>query len=331
MRITVLGAGSWGTTVAALVAKRHETTVWAPEPGLAAAINRDHHNPLYLPGLPLPSELMASDDAQRVAAEAQVLIMGIPSHAFRQVLERVGPGVQPWIPVVSLAKGLEQGTFLRMTQVVGEVLPGHPVAALTGPNLAKELLAGKAAATVVATTDPTVATLLQGIFQRGLLRVYTNHDVIGCELGGALKNVIAIAAGMAQGLGVGDNTRAAVITRGLAELTQIGVAMGGEAATFAGLSGLGDLLATCISPQSRNRHVGEELGKGRKLDDILEEMTQVAEGVHTTPVAVELGDRHGLEVPICRTINGVLTGAATAYDAYAGLRHIRAGHEAEPW
>ncbi|GAA4039242.1 NAD(P)H-dependent glycerol-3-phosphate dehydrogenase [Nonomuraea soli] len=331
MRISVLGAGSWGTTVAALVSRRHEAVVWAREPALAQEISHRHHNPVYLPGFSLPERLRATGDAGLAAARAQVLIVGVPSHAFREVLESVRGRVEPWIPIVSLAKGLEHGSLLRMTEVIGQVLPGHPVAALTGPNLAKEILAGQAAATVVATPDQVVAKLLQEIFQHGLLRVYTNDDVIGCELGGALKNVIAIAAGMAQGLGVGDNTRAAVITRGLAELTQLGVAMGGRAATFAGLTGLGDLMATCVSPQSRNRHVGEQLGRGRELDDVLAGMVQVAEGVRAAPAAVELGDRYGLPMPICRTISQVLSGEITVHDAYRGLRHTPAGHEAGPW
>jgi glycerol-3-phosphate dehydrogenase (NAD(P)+) len=331
MRVTVLGGGSWGTTVASLVCKRHPTTVWAREPSIAREISEVHTNHTYLPGLSVADELQATADLDEAVADAQLLIMGIPSHAFRGVLERAEPLVPPWIPVVSLAKGLEQGTLLRMTQVIKEVLPGHPAAALTGPNLAREILAGRAAATVIATEDMAVATALQQILRRGLLRVYANLDVTGCELGGALKNVIAIAAGMAQGLEVGDNTRAAVVTRGLAELTQLGVAMGGEPATFAGLTGMGDLVATCMSPQSRNRHVGEELGKGRKLDDILAEMTMVAEGVKTAAVAVELADRQGLAMPICRTIHKVVTGELTAHDAYEGLRHTPAGREADPW
>src|SRR5918999_1557388 len=331
MRITVLGGGSWGTAVASLVSKYHETTIWVRNPELAAEITDRHTNQAYLAGFRLPAELHATADLAEAAGTAQVLIVAVPSHAFRQVLQEAVPHLHPWIPAVSLAKGLERGTLFRMSQVIKEVLPGHPAAVLTGPNLAKEIMAGKAAATVVATEDHMVATTLQGILRRGLLRVYTNHDVIGCELGGALKNVIAIATGMAQGLGVGDNTRAAVISRGLAELTQLGVAMGGEPVTFAGLTGMGDLVATCISPQSRNRHVGEQLGLGRKINDIVREMTMVAEGVKTAAVAVELADRHDLAMPICRSVHKVVTGEITALDAYAGLRHNPARREADPW
>ena len=247
------------------------------------------------------------------------------------MLARATPHIPPWIPVVSLAKGLEHPTLLRMTQIIKELLPAHPAAALTGPNLAKEILAGKAAATVIATEDPAVAQALQEVLHRGQLRVYLNHDLIGCEIGGALKNVVAIGAGMAEGLGVGDNTRAAVITRGLAELAQLGVAMGGRMETFAGLSGLGDLLATCMSPHSRNRHVGEQLGRGRKLEEILGDMSMVAEGVGTARSAVELGDRHGLKMPIARTILGVIDGDVSAAEAYTRLRHVPAGHENDPW
>jgi glycerol-3-phosphate dehydrogenase (NAD(P)+) len=331
MRVTVLGGGSWGTAVASLVSKNHETTIWVRNPALATEIGERHTNQAYLPGFPLPAELHATADLATAAGFAQLLIVAVPSHAFRQVLRDAAPHTHPWIPAVSLAKGLERGTLMRMSQVIKEMLPGHPAAVLTGPNLAKEIMAGKAAATVVATEDHAVAATLQGILRRGLLRVYTNHDVIGCELGGALKNVIAIATGMAEGLGVGDNTRAAVISRGLAELTQLGVAMGGEPATFAGLTGMGDLVATCISPQSRNRYVGEQLGRGRKIDDILREMSMVAEGVKTAAVAVELADRHELPMPICRTVHRVVTGEITALDAYAGLRYNPARREADPW
>ena len=221
---------------------------------------------------------------------ADVLVMGVPSHGFRSTLEAVAEQLRAWVPVVSLTKGLEQGTRLRMTQIVNEVLPGHPYGVLTGPNLAKEILAGDAAASVIAMSDGTVATEMQRVFATNLFRVYTNHDVIGCEVAGALKNVMAIASGMADGLGTGDNTRSAVITRGLAELSRLGTAMGGEPMTFAGLAGMGDLLATCISPQSRNRYVGVELGKGRKIEEIIDEMNMVAEGVKTTSVVMELAD-----------------------------------------
>jgi glycerol-3-phosphate dehydrogenase (NAD(P)+) len=249
----------------------------------------------------------------------------VPTHGFREVLEKAAPDVRPWIPVVSLSKGFETGSLLRMTEIIKEVLPGRPAAALSGPNIAREIMNGFAAAGVIATEDLSVASELQQVLGRGAFRLYTNHDVIGCEVGGALKNVVAIASGIAQGLGVGDNTRAAIITRGLAELTRLGVAMGGEPATFAGLAGMGDTMVTCISPHSRNRHVGEELGKGRTLDEIMGEMTMVAEGVKAARLVLELADRHGVQMPIASHIHDVIEGKETPIDAFAGL--LPPGHE----
>jgi glycerol-3-phosphate dehydrogenase (NAD(P)+) len=329
VHVTVLGAGSWGTTVASLVAGRHPTMIWARDPVVAESIRGDRRNPRYLSDFTLPSGLDATDDLAKAVGQAELLIVGVPSHAFRATLEAARPNVHPWIPIVSLTKGLEQGSLLRMTQIVKEVLPGHPAAALTGPNIAREIMAGNAAASVIATEDLDVAAALQRTMQRGLLRIYTNHDVVGCELGGVLKNVVAIACGIAQGLDVGDNTRAAVMTRGLAELTRLGVALGGVPATFAGLTGMGDLVATCISPYSRNRQVGERLGRGETLAEVLGSMTMVAEGVKAAVTVHELAQRLGIEMPVCEEIYRVVTGEAAAADAYRGLRR-QAGHEADP-
>jgi glycerol-3-phosphate dehydrogenase (NAD(P)+) len=328
MKVTVLGAGSWGTTVASLTAPRHVTTLWARNPDLAEEINERHTSARYLPDCTLPDDLRATADLADAVGAAQLLIVGVPTHGFRAVLEAAQPHVNPWIPVVSLSKGFEQGSLLRMTEVIKDVLPGHPAAALTGPNLAREIMAGQAAASVIATEDVAVASELQKVLQRGVFRLYMNHDVIGCEVGAALKNVIAIAAGIAEGIGVGDNTRAAVITRGLAEVTRLGVEMGGERATFAGLTGMGDLVATCVSPYSRNRRVGEQLGAGRKLDEILADTTMVAEGVKTAVTVMTLAERYHVDMPICSTIYRVITGEITGADAYRGLQP--AGHESEP-
>jgi glycerol-3-phosphate dehydrogenase (NAD(P)+) len=331
MRIAVLGAGSWGTTVASLLAGRHDCIVWAREPELARQISERDANPRYLPGFTLPSTLKATADLEKAAHDADLLVVGVPSHGFRAIIAEARSYLRPWIPVVSLAKGLERGSLLRMTQIIRDELPGHPAAALTGPNLAKEIMAGQAAASVIATEDLDVARALQSVMQRGLFRIYLNHDVIGCELGGALKNVVAIATGIAQGLGVGDNTRAAVVCRGLAEVTRLGVAMGGEAATFAGLAGMGDLIATCMSPLSRNRTLGEQLGAGRALAEILGATRTVAEGVGTAYTVHELADRHGVEMPVCQEVYRVLIGEIPASEAYRGLTPYRqAGHEREP-
>jgi glycerol-3-phosphate dehydrogenase (NAD(P)+) len=319
VRVVVLGAGSWGTTVAHLAAHNTPTTLWARRADVAEEINTSHTNSRYLADFTLHEDLVATDDLSAAVACADVLVMGVPSSGFRETLKEVANDLRPWVPVVSLAKGLEQGTNLRMTQVIQEELPGHPFGVLTGPNLAKEILSEQAAAAVIAMSDATVAARLQDLFATDLFRVYTNQDVIGSELGGALKNVIALASGMADGLGAGDNTRAAVITRGLAELTRLGVAMGGQPETFAGLAGMGDLLATCISSQSRNRHVGEELGKGKSIEQIIEEMNQVAEGVKSARVVLELAEQYGVDMPITAQVASVVGGTAPAESAYRGL------------
>jgi glycerol-3-phosphate dehydrogenase (NAD(P)+) len=230
----------------------------------------------------------------------------VPSHGTRDVLAELAPHLRDGAPLVSLTKGVEQETLKRMTEVFGDVLPGHPVGVLTGPNLAKEVVAGYPAASVVAFEDESLATDLQAVFSTDSFRVYTNPDVVGCEVAGALKNVIAIAAGIADGMGFGDNTRAALITRGLAELTRLGIALGGQPLTFSGLAGMGDLVATCISRQSRNRHVGEELGRGRSLDEIVADMKMVAEGVKTSRAVVDLARRRGIEMPIAEQVVAVL-------------------------
>jgi len=317
--VAVIGGGSWGTTVAHLAAHQVPTVLWARREELAAEVNERHSNERYLPGYELHPALRSTTDLVEAVEQADVIVMGVPSQGFRSALELVAPHVRAWVPVVSLTKGLEQGTRLRMTQLINQVLPGHPAAVLTGPNLAKEILAGHAAAAVIATPDPVVADCLQRIFHMNLFRIYTNPDVIGCEIAGALKNVIAIAAGMADGLGAGDNTKSAVITRGLAELSRLGEAMGGQFTTFAGLAGMGDLLATCMSEQSRNRFVGEQLGKGHSIDQIIADMNMVAEGVKTSRVVMELAGEYGVEMAIASEVFAVCHEGASAQDAYRGL------------
>lgn len=322
VQVAVLGAGSWGTTVASLVAGNAATTLWARRGELAAEIDERHENSTYLPGMTLSPALRATSSLEDAVWPADVLVVGVPSHGFRATLEEAAKYVRPWIPIVSLTKGLERGTAMRMTQVIDAVLPGHPTGVLAGPNLATEVLRGYAAASVVAMADEHIACSLQSLFASKTFRVYTNTDVLGCELGGALKNVIAIAAGMAEGLGVGDNTRAMVISRGLAEITRLGVAMGADPRTFAGLTGLGDLMATCMSPLSRNRTVGEMLARGRTIDDITAEMKMVAEGVKSCHVVLELADRYGVDMPIVREVDAVVNGGNHPSDAYRGLIRI---------
>lgn len=308
-RVAVVGAGSWGTAVAAIAAGNAETVLWARRPELADAMRARRENPDYLAGLPLPDALEFTADLEDACAGADVVVLGVPSHGLRAVLTDAAGFIGPEVPVVSLAKGVEQETLRRMTEVVDDVLTTHAseqVGVLTGPNLAREIAAGQPAASVVAMRDPAAAAALQQLFMAPTFRVYTNRDVVGCEIAGALKNVMAIAAGIADGLGYGDNTKAALITRGLAELTRLGVALGGEPLTFSGLAGMGDLVATCTSTQSRNRTVGVELGKGRPIDDIVADMKMVAEGVKSTAAVLELARRSGVEMPIAEQVGAVL-------------------------
>ncbi|MFL2936873.1 MAG: NAD(P)H-dependent glycerol-3-phosphate dehydrogenase [Myxococcota bacterium] len=330
LKVAVLGGGSWGTTVATLASHNSPTTLWVRDQSLAETMRTEHENPNYLPGIKLPEDLGVTAQLGHAVKKADVIVMAIPSHGFRSVLEELKGDVPPSIPVISLSKGLEEKSLLRMTEIIRQVLPGHPFGALTGPNLAGEIMGGQAAASVIAMNNANHAKTIQSLFASGLYRVYTNSDVIGCEIGGALKNVIAIAAGMGDGVGVGDNTKAAVITRGLSELTRLGVAMGAEPQTLAGLAGMGDLVATCTSRQSRNRHVGEQLGRGRPIADIVSEMRMVAEGVKTCGVVMELSKKYNVAMPIAREVHGAVHEGRTALQAYRGLVRTKAGSEDEP-
>jgi glycerol-3-phosphate dehydrogenase (NAD(P)+) len=330
LKASVLGAGSWGTTVASIVAANVPTMIWARDAAVADEINTKHTNSRYLGAAQLSPKLRATADLAEAARHADIVILGVPSKAMRQTLEALRPHIRPWVPAISLAKGLETGTGHRMTEIIKEMLPGHPPGALTGPNLAKEIIDGFAAASVLAMEDEVILDRLRPIFSSGIFRVYTNTDVIGCELGGAFKNVIAIAAGMGDGAGAGVNTRSTVITRGLAEITRLGSAMGGRRRTFAGLAGMGDLMATCTSELSRNHHVGVELGRGRRIADIIAEMDQVAEGVKTSKVVMELSAAHNIEMPISREVYRVCHEGSTARQAFRGLLKTASRSEADP-
>ncbi len=329
LKVALLGGGSWGTTVASVVSRNALITLWARDAATVAEINTEHRNSRYLPGIKLPEALKATTDLSEAVSSADVVIMGVPSSSFRAVLGEVAQHIRPWVPVISLTKGLELDTGKRMSEVIVECLPGHPVGVLTGPNLAREIMLGQAAASVLSMEDAIIVKRLQAVFNSGLFRVYTNTDLIGCELGGLLKNIIAIAVGMGDGLGAGDNTRAGLITRGLAEITRLGVALGGRAETFAGLTGMGDLIATCTSPLSRNRSVGVELGKGRKIDEIIASMSMVAEGVKSAPAVIALAQAHGVEMPISRDVFDVIQGRKTARDVFRGLITSTVGAESE--
>jgi glycerol-3-phosphate dehydrogenase (NAD(P)+) len=320
--VAVIGAGSWGTAFAGLVAGNAPTVLWAREPELVTKINAEHENTMYLAGISLPTDLVATNDLGEACSGADVIVMGVPSHGYRDVLTAAADLIGPHVPVVSLSKGVEQGTLRRMTEVVAEVLPDHDpdrIGVVTGPNLAREVAEGQPTASVVAMRDEAVAAQLQQLFMTRTFRVYTNPDVVGCEIAGALKNVIAIAAGIAAGLGYGDNTKGALITRGLAELARLGVALGGDPLTFSGLAGMGDLVATCISDKSRNRTVGFQLGQGRTLDDIVNDMHMVAEGVKTTEAVLALAQRVDVEMPISALVGEVLYEGRKAADIVPAL------------
>ena len=315
----MVGAGSWGTTVASLVAHNADTTLWARRDDLVDEINSRHTNSAYLASATLPDTLRASSDLDALIAAADVVAMAVPSQGFRDVATRVATSIGATTPVVSLSKGLERSTLMRMSQVLEESMPGRPVAVLSGPNLAREILAGQPAASVIACADDAVATTLQQLFSRPTFRLYTNPDVVGCEIGGVVKNVIAIASGIAQGFGFGDNTKATLVTRDLAEMTRLGVAMGANPLTFAGLAGMGDIMATCASMQSRNTQVGVRLGKGESIADIVASMNMVAEGVKSSAVVVDLARKLGVEMPIAEQVARVCDGTQSAADALRAL------------
>ena len=322
MRIAVIGAGSWGTTVAALAARTNPVVLWARRAELAGDINAASENTDYMPGVRLPYGLRATSDTADAVAGAEAIVMAVPSHGFRAVLAELAPGIDPAVPVLSLTKGIEQESLMRMTEVIASVLRGRPSGnsgVLTGPNLAKEVMAGAPAAAVIGMEDDAIAADLQAVFMGPTFRVYTNTDVVGCELAGALKNVMAIAAGMAKGLGFGQNTLAALITRALAEITRLGVAMGGRGETFAGLAGMGDLIATCESDDSRNNRVGMALAQGQKLDQIVSEMQMVAEGVKTVRPVLDLAARNGIDMPIASQVSRVLYEGAHPREAVLAL------------
>jgi glycerol-3-phosphate dehydrogenase (NAD(P)+) len=327
-RIVVLGGGSWGTTVASICARRGPTLQWVRSGETANDINENHRNSKYLgKEVELALTLQATTDFSEAAECADVIVMGVPSHGFRGVLEQLAKELRPWVPVVSLVKGLEQGTNYRMSQIVDEVLPGHPAGILAGPNIAREVADGYAAAAVLAMPDQHLAARLAELFRTRRFRTYTTDDVVGVEMAGALKNVYAIAVGMGYSIGIGENTRAMVMARAIREMSKMGEAAGGHRDTFAGLAGIGDLIVTCTSQRSRNRNVGEQLGAGKPIDEIIASMNQVAEGVKAAGVIMEFAEKYGLSMPIAREVDGVINHGATPEGAYSGLAAEKPGHE----
>lgn len=325
-RIAVIGTGAWGTALALVLAKRggHSITMWSHTQVVAEAIRQRRENSIYLPGLFIPDCVAVTTDLQEAVDQAEILILAVPSEHLRSICGAMAPLLTREQLIVNATKGLEDGTYLRMTQVMGEVLGKYdlalPCGVLSGPSFAQEVGAGSPTAITIASSDPVIATRVQEEFSSPTLRLYTNEDVVGVELGGALKNVIAIAAGATYGLGLGHNSVAALITRGIAEITRLAVACGGRRETLAGLSGLGDLVLTCTGALSRNRHVGLELGSGRCLKDILVDMHgRVAEGVRTTDAALGVARRVGVEMPITEKVAAVLHEQISAKDAMREL------------
>jgi len=305
----VLGAGSWGTTFAQVLCDAGTPVrLWCRRPELAEIINADHQSPEYLPGIVLPAALQATADPAEALADAQVVVLAVPAQTMRENLIGWRDLLPPGAILMSLIKGIELGTGDRMSQVIAEVTGAGSdrIAVISGPNLAREIAERQYCATVVACADQNVADQLQKACHTGYFRPYTNPDVVGCELGGSVKNVIALAVGIAVGMGLGDNTKAMLITRGLAEIARLGAALGADQHTFAGLAGMGDLVATCSSPLSRNRTFGEKLGRGIPLADVIASTNQIAEGVKSSESVLQLARTHGVEMPITEVMAGVL-------------------------
>jgi glycerol-3-phosphate dehydrogenase (NAD(P)+) len=327
--VAVLGAGSWGTTLADLLARKgHSVRLWAYEPEVVRAINDSHENPVFLPGAALAPSISATGDAAAAARGAEQVVTVAPSHVLRNVVQAARPGIAERAIVVSATKGIEQTSLALMSTVIEETLPGHPVAALSGPSFALEVYQGQPTAVVAAAHQEETANLVQALFSTSRFRVYSNRDVVGVELAGALKNVIAIAAGILDGLGLGNNPRAALITRGLAEMTRLGVAMGADPLTFAGLAGMGDLILTTTGALSRNRALGLALAEGQTLEQYTAAHRSVAEGANTARAAMELARRKGVELPICAQVAQILFAGKPAKQALADLmeRTLKAEH-----
>ena len=314
MRVTVLGAGTWGTAFAGVLTDAgNDVTLWARRGELADSINRDHRNPDYLPDVALAANLRATSDPAEALDGARLVANAVPAQSLRQHLAAWAPFFPTDALVLSLMKGIELGTTKRMSELIVSVagVDQDRVAALSGPNLAKEIAQRQPSATVIGCTDDSVALAIQRACTTPYFRPYTNDDIVGCELGGAVKNVIALAVGIAGGMGLGDNAKASLITRGLAETTRLGAVLGADPMTFAGLAGLGDLVASCSSPLSRNRSVGEQLAKGRTIAEISADMREVAEGVQSSRAILELANRLDIDMPITQHVAAVVHDGAS--------------------
>lgn len=317
--VAVLGAGAWGTALAQVAAAAgRAVTIWAREPEVVEGINHQQTNPLFLPGITLNGVIRATGDLDE-AAEAELILAVPPAQHMRSVLQALRPVLQPTQPLVLCAKGVERGSLALMTDVLAEELPEVTAAVLSGPGFAKDVARGLPTATTIASEDAELAQRIVATIGVPTFRPYVADDLVGAEIGGAVKNVIAIACGVAEGRKLGDGARAALITRGFAELTRLGLAMGAKAETLSGLCGLGDLVLTCASLTSRNTSLGAALGEGRKLSEILAERRSVAEGAESAPAVVALAARHGVEMPICAAVDDIVAERVTIDDAITAL------------
>ena len=330
--ITVLGAGSFGTCLAVLCAENHDVRIWAREEALARAIQSERRNPRYLSDVAIPDGVRATADLEEAVADSELVICAVPSHGVRDVMTRAARALPPDALLVSTVKGIELDTWMRMDQVLEDILPAQHHARLvflSGPSFAHEVAQGRPTAVTLACREEAFAISVQETISRPWFRCYSSHDVVGVELGGALKNVVAIAVGICDGLGLGQNARAGVMTRGLREITRLGIALGADPLTFLGLAGMGDLVLTCTGDLSRNRRVGLGLGRGRSLDEIVAGMNEVAEGIRTTTAACALAERHGVEMPIAQAVGRVLRSEVDVGRAVADLlsRQLRNENE----
>jgi len=324
--VTVLGGGSWGTALAILLAARHPRVgLWVRRMELAAWIGEHRENPQYLPGVAIPANISVHHEIAEAVRDAELVVCAVPSRAVREIFGKTGIG--PDVPVITATKGIEAGTLLRISQVISEASGARRIGVLSGPSFASEAVAGYPTAVVVASADRELAEAAQAAFSGSTFRVYTSDDPVGVELGGAYKNVVAIGAGVCHGLGLGHNALAALITRGLAEMTRLAIKIGGKPSTLAGLAGLGDLVLTCTGGLSRNRRVGEELALGRSISEITGAMRMVAEGVGTTHAILKLGQLHGVELPIASQMDAVLHNGRPPRDAIQMLMERSLKHE----
>lgn len=333
-KIGILGAGSWGTALAVLLHENgHNVVLWSHSPEKAEKLSETRFNESKLPGVEIPREIEITGDLERALSEKDVLVLAVPSSAIRATCRQIAGWIRPGQIIVDVAKGIEKGTFSTMTDIIRQEIAGADAAVLSGPSHAEEVGRRLPTTCVIGAGTEQTARYLQGIFMSPVFRVYISPDILGIELGGALKNVIALAAGIADGLGYGDNIKAALITRGIAEIARLGVKMGGRIETFSGLTGIGDLIVTCASMHSRNRRAGILIGQGRSVEEAMEEVQMVVEGVYSTRAAVELGQKYGVELPIIEQVYQVLFEGKDPKEAVGALmlRDRKVENPLLPW